>query len=176
MSRGQRSVAWVAVVVAVMRWVRHVAGICTPEIWDGIRRVNVAAYVAPVVGEVAARNRSSTMYCAVSAPVTVMRPDAAPPAAFYAAQTIKPGYGYMKTRDGTTLSVDVKLPGPPDAGPYPTVVEYSGYDPSNPNAPQPSELLAQLLGLDHLKTTFLNNGRSERPTVVYGKVIKELLA
>jgi len=33
-----------------------------------------------------------------------------------------------------------------------------------------------LLGLDHLKTTFLNNGRSERPTVVYGKVVKELLA
>jgi hypothetical protein len=34
----------------------------------------------------------------------------------------------------------------------------------------------QLVGLDHLKTTFLNNGRSERPTVVYGKVIKEILA
>jgi hypothetical protein len=34
----------------------------------------------------------------------------------------------------------------------------------------------QLLGLNHLKTTFLNNGRSERPTVVYGEVIKELLA
>jgi hypothetical protein len=34
----------------------------------------------------------------------------------------------------------------------------------------------QLLGLDHLKTTFLNNGRSERPTVVYGKVIKDILA
>ena len=34
----------------------------------------------------------------------------------------------------------------------------------------------QLLGLDHLKTTFINNGRSERPTVVYGKVIKEILA
>lgn len=34
----------------------------------------------------------------------------------------------------------------------------------------------QLLGLDHLKTTFLHNGRSERPTVVYGQVIKELLA
>jgi hypothetical protein len=28
----------------------------------------------------------------------------------------------------------------------------------------------QLLGLDHLQTTFLNNGRSERPTLVYGKV------
>lgn len=33
-----------------------------------------------------------------------------------------------------------------------------------------------LLGLDHLKTTFLNNGRSERPTVVYGRVVHELLA
>jgi hypothetical protein len=34
----------------------------------------------------------------------------------------------------------------------------------------------QLLGLNHLKTTFLQNGRSERPTVVYGRVVKELLA
>ena len=32
------------------------------------------------------------------------------------------------------------------------------------------------LGLDHLKVTFLNNGRSERPTVVYGEVVKELVA
>ncbi|HEY8938809.1 MAG TPA: DUF1501 domain-containing protein [Cellvibrio sp.] len=34
----------------------------------------------------------------------------------------------------------------------------------------------QLLGLNHLKTTFINNGRSERPTVVFGKVIKDILA
>jgi hypothetical protein len=34
----------------------------------------------------------------------------------------------------------------------------------------------ELLGLNHLKTTFLHDGRSERPTVVYGEVIKELLA
>ncbi|MES2673714.1 MAG: DUF1501 domain-containing protein [Pseudomonadota bacterium] len=33
----------------------------------------------------------------------------------------------------------------------------------------------QLMGLDHLKTTYINNGRSERPTVVYGKVIKDIL-
>ncbi|MGJ0491021.1 DUF1501 domain-containing protein [Methylobacter sp.] len=32
------------------------------------------------------------------------------------------------------------------------------------------------LGLDHLKVTFQNHGRAERPTVVYGKVIKELIA
>lgn len=34
----------------------------------------------------------------------------------------------------------------------------------------------QLLGLDHLKTTYLRAGRRERPTVVYGQVVKELLA
>ncbi|HET7833152.1 MAG TPA: DUF1501 domain-containing protein [Gallionella sp.] len=34
----------------------------------------------------------------------------------------------------------------------------------------------QLVGLNHLKTTFLHDGRSERPTVVYGEVIKELIA
>jgi uncharacterized protein (DUF1501 family) len=34
----------------------------------------------------------------------------------------------------------------------------------------------QLLGLDHLKTVFLNSGRKERPTVVYGHVVKEVLA
>jgi hypothetical protein len=32
-----------------------------------------------------------------------------------------------------------------------------------------------LMGLDHLKVTYLNHGRSERPTVVYGEVIKELI-
>jgi hypothetical protein len=32
------------------------------------------------------------------------------------------------------------------------------------------------LGLDHLKLTFQNNGRSERPTVVYGEVVKDLVA
>ena len=34
----------------------------------------------------------------------------------------------------------------------------------------------QLLGLNHLKVTYLNSGRSERPTVVYGDVLKEILA
>jgi hypothetical protein len=33
-----------------------------------------------------------------------------------------------------------------------------------------------LLGLDHLRTTFLHNGRAERPTVVYGEVIEDLIA
>jgi hypothetical protein len=53
-------------------------------------------------------------------------------------QRLAPGYGYLTTRDGTKLSVFVTLPGPPEAGPYPTVVTYSGYSPS-----QPGQLLSE---------------------------------
>jgi predicted acyl esterase len=81
-----------------------------------------------------------------SEPVTVLDPATAPPQSLYADQRIESGYGYLKTRDGTLLSINVKLPGPADQGPYPTVVEYSGYDPSNPDAVQPASRVAQLLG------------------------------
>jgi hypothetical protein len=33
-----------------------------------------------------------------------------------------------------------------------------------------------MMGLDHLKTTYLHNGQNERPTVLAGQVIKEILA
>jgi uncharacterized protein len=81
-----------------------------------------------------------------SPPVTVTSMDDAPPADFYAHQTINGGYGYLRTRDGTLLSINVKLPGPADQGPYPTVIEYSGYSPADPDSPQPSELIASVLG------------------------------
>jgi uncharacterized protein len=55
-----------------------------------------------------------------------------PDEAFYADQVLEPGFGYLTTRDGTTLSVFVSLPGPPEDGPYPTLVNYSGYTPSRP--------------------------------------------
>jgi len=70
--------------------------------------------------------------------------DAPPPDhSFYAGQSLTPGwssdgngpnsgFNFIETRDGTTLSANVRLPGPAADGPYPTVVEYSGYDPSNP--------------------------------------------
>ena len=58
-----------------------------------------------------------------------------PDEAFYAGQILEPGFGYIETRDGTTLSVFVSLPGPPEDGPYPTVVNYSGYTPSRPGRP-----------------------------------------
>jgi uncharacterized protein len=40
------------------------------------------------------------------------------------------GYGYLGTRDGTRIAINVRLPAGP--GPYPTVVEYTGYDSANP--------------------------------------------
>ena len=58
--------------------------------------------------------------------------DPPPAQSFYADQEIGEGFGYLTTRDGTTLSVNVSLPS--GDGPYPTVVEYSGYDPSNPGS------------------------------------------
>lgn len=65
--------------------------------------------------------------------VTVMALDDKPNADLYTSQTLPaPGFGYVETRDGTTLSINVMLPGSVDKGPYPTVVEYSGYAPSNP--------------------------------------------
>lgn len=70
----------------------------------------------------------------VTDPVVVTGPDDLPPPSFYAEQRLPaPGFGYITTRDGTTLSANVVLPGPAEDGPYPTVVEYSGYSPSNPD-------------------------------------------
>ena len=57
-----------------------------------------------------------------------------PTQSLYDGQDLVEGFQYLETRDGTQLSINVVLPGPPEDGPYPTVVEYSGYDPSNPVA------------------------------------------
>lgn len=63
-------------------------------------------------------------------------------------QELQPGFGYLRVRDGVTLSVLVRTPnedlfGP---GPWPTVVEYSGYGPSNPDGATPGSTIANLLG------------------------------
>lgn len=100
--------------------------------------------VAPGSGYVVATGSGATL--AASSAVTVTAPDDPPPASFYAQQHIGQGYGYLETRDWTTLAINVYLPGPADQGPYPTVVEYSGYDPANPDLPQPSTMIASALG------------------------------
>ncbi|MEY3680603.1 MAG: hypothetical protein RL547_1216 [Actinomycetota bacterium] len=64
--------------------------------------------------------------------ITVYGADAVPDQNFYDDQDIAAGFGYVEMRDGTLLSANVMLPGPIESGPYPTVVEYSGYSPSDP--------------------------------------------
>lgn len=76
--------------------------------------------------------RMDTPEPVVSEPLTVTDKDTAPAdRTLYTSQTLNIGYGYLRTRDGTLLSYMVRLPGPVENGPYPTLVEYSGYDPAN---------------------------------------------
>jgi hypothetical protein len=55
-----------------------------------------------------------------------------PDESFYAEQQLGHGYQYIRMRDGVLLSTWISLPGPPEEGPYPTIIEYSGYSPSRP--------------------------------------------
>jgi uncharacterized protein len=69
-------------------------------------------------------------------PVDVMPIEGSTPEqSFYDGQKLVAGFQYLTMRDGTTLAAYITLPGPPEDGPYPTVVNYSGYDPAKPGAP-----------------------------------------
>jgi hypothetical protein len=83
---------------------------------------------------------------AASAPVTVMTTRSAPPSTgFYDQRIPARGYGYLTTRDGTKLAIDVRLPAGP--GPYPTLIEYSGYGYADPAGAQSGiSPIATLLG------------------------------
>ena len=72
-----------------------------------------------------------------------------PPQSFYDhLPTIKDGFQYLKTRDGTTLAITVRAPiGKTwDQGPFPTLINMSGYDDANPNATPPMSLISSALG------------------------------
>ena len=83
-----------------------------------------------------------------SAAVTVLPDRSAPPSArVYHQRLPAGGYGYLRTRDGTRLAIDVHLPGPAARGPYPTVVEYAGYGYADPAGPDSGiAQIANLLG------------------------------
>ncbi len=89
---------------------------------------------------------------AKSGPLTVLTNRPSPPSAKIYNQTIPTsGYGYLTTRDGTKLAIYVHppqdwvkalggaagIPPPtfPAHGPYPTLIEYSGYGYANPAGP-----------------------------------------
>ena len=70
----------------------------------------------------------------------------APPSTKRYRQTIpKSGYGYLTTRDGTRARDQRPAPGGP--GPFPTLVEYSGYGYADPDGGESSiARIANLLG------------------------------
>ena len=78
--------------------------------------------------------------------VTVMPNRSAPPSPkIYNQRIPRSGYGYLTTRDGTKLAIDVRLPAGP--GPYPTLFEYAGYGYADPAGAQSGiSQIATLLG------------------------------
>ena len=66
---------------------------------------------------------------------------------------INDGYGYLKTRDGTTLSINVKLPGPADARPVPHRRRVLGVRPVEPRRPR--------AGVDHRAGARLRDRRRQ---------------
>ncbi len=112
----------------------------------GIRRVDALGgslfrNVAPGAGYRVLQGRAR------SGPVTVFSNRPAPPSTRTYRQALAAGYGYLTTRDGTKLAVNVQLPGPASGGPYPTLIEYSGYGYANPAGGESSiHQIANLLG------------------------------
>jgi predicted acyl esterase len=92
------------------------------------------------------RVRTAGHGTAQSSPFTVMTTRSAPPSTkVYNQKLPTSGYGYLTTRDGTKLAIDVRLPG--GTGPYPTLVEYSGYGYADPAGAQSGiSAIATLLG------------------------------
>jgi predicted acyl esterase len=109
-----------------------------------------------------------------SPPLQVLTPRSAPPNSDIYEQSIPAsGYGYLTTRDGTELAIDVHppqdvthvLPGvelpPLPSGPTPTLIEYSGYGYANPAGPENGiAILANLMGFTVVDVNMRGTGCS----------------
>src|SRR3954454_3198985 len=110
-----------------------------------------------------------------SDPLTVLSPAAAPPSTdIYKQELPTSGYGYLTTRDGTKLAINVHppqdvsgglplgyLPGAPPAGPTPTLIEYSGYGYANPAGPTNGiAILANIMGFTVVDVNMRGTGCS----------------
>ena len=102
-----------------------------------------------------------------TAPFSVLAADQPPPSSFYAKQHLHAGLNYIEMRDGILLAATVRLPPGMSLaeGPFPTIVEYSGYATAAPHS-----LINALEGLAPSKDPLL----PDTATVV-GSVIAPLL-
>ncbi|MHB8341929.1 MAG: CocE/NonD family hydrolase [Mycobacteriales bacterium] len=118
-------------------------------------------------------------YGAESGPITVYSNQAAPwDPGIYNQSIPDSGYGYLTTRDGTKLAIDVHPPtspagepglpsgfpvpnGPDYAPPYPTLIEYSGYGYADPAGPVNGiAVLANLMGFAVVDVNMRGSGCS----------------
>ena len=110
----------------------------------------VAAERAGALGAILFRDVApGTGYRVDSAgPVTVLPNRSAPSSTkLYRQRIPTDGYGYLTTRDGTRLAIDVHPPAGGGRGPFPTLVEYSGYGYADPAGGESSiAQIANLLG------------------------------
>ncbi len=120
-----------------------------------------------------------------SIPVTVLDFKDHPGDDFYRNKPMHEGYNYLQTRDGTLLAAMVRPPlGRSLAdGPFPTLVEYSGYSVADPDNPQPSSLIASALGFATVGVNMRGSGCSggvfdlfDLPTTADGYDIVETVA
>ncbi len=112
-----------------------------------------------------------------SGPLTVLSSQSAPPSTSVYNQTLpSDGYGYLTTRDGTQLAINVHPPQdvtdvlplpdgvvipPVPAGPTPTLIEYSGYGYADPAGPQSGiAVLANLMGFTVVDVNMRGTGCS----------------
>jgi len=104
-----------------------------------------------------------------------------PDPGLYHRQPLRAGYQYIETRDGTLLAAMVRFPAGP--GPYPTVVEYSGYAVADPDRTEPTSLIAGVLGYATVGVNMRGSGCSggvfdlfDLPTTADGYDIIETVA
>ena len=108
-----------------------------------------------------------------SRPLRVLTTRSAPPSTAVYEQAIPAaGYGYLTTRDGTKLAIDVHPPQdvasvapglapPAPTGPTPTLIEYSGYGYANPAGPESGlAILANLMGFTVVDVNMRGTGCS----------------
>ena len=70
-----------------------------------------------------------------SSEFTVPSRDVVPPSSLYTGQALQQGINYVRMRDGVSLAMTVRLPAGKaiDDGPFPTLIEYSGYGTAAPH-------------------------------------------
>jgi uncharacterized protein len=114
-----------------------------------------------------------------SEPFVVMDRDDVPDASFYEEQELRgaeldvlgapvegaeltDGYQYIEMRDGVQLSAMIRFPDQNlyGEGPWPTVIELSGYGPSNPEAEEPGSQIARSLGYATVSVNLRGTGCS----------------